>query len=330
MLVLGILVAAIAGVGGCVSYLAYARMALWPGAEAAARDYLSGRIAGARDDVLVHGVRSVALSGVELAGVSGMTLRAQLVYEGGVTGAATLELARVDGAWGVASCALESPAVLERVRGDARKAADLFLDAMRGGDWRALSATLAPELVARVGEAALRAQLHEFTHNVEEVRFADARTRAEPPRYAFHGLMRTSEGPPQDVDVTVRWRAGALAVADFRFQPSAAWLAEQRNVARQVALNFVSAMKSGVAADMMRVCHPRLVEALTPAKFDELAADFVNRLADITFDDARTLANHPVYDIRGVQKTQAGTELPASVRVQYIDGQYLITALRFE
>lgn len=329
-LVVLVALGAFAGVGGCASYLAYAHLALYPGAVAAAHSELDARAAARPEDPLYQGLRGVALSGLELEGVSAMKLRGQLAYGAGVNGEAVLALVRAGERWRVTACDLDCPALYERLRADAHHTAAAFLEALRGGDWTTLACTLDLDLVKRMGEEKIRGIQRDFNRTIDEARVSTSPAREEPSRWTFRGSARATEGPPLDVELTVRWRRGTLGVTDFRFEPAAAWLAEQRNVARQVALNFVAAMKAGEVADMMRACHPQLVETLTPARFEAMAQDFAAKLSDITFDEAKTVAHHPLYDLTGEQRTNEGARLPASVRVQYVDGRYLITALRFD
>ena len=345
----------VAAIGG-VSYLTYAAVALCPPAEAVARQFLGHlcagdagaayelldprvRIAQSRDAfmadvgrraVYYSSVRGLALAGQDLDGMSHITMRGPVAYGPGLSGDVTISLAKGEAGWRVLSHDVSCPQLLDALKERALKHGYAFLEAMRGGDFAALTALMDPTAVQRMGEPALRAQQATLSRHVDDSRFMESRTHVDFPRYGLHGVLRTSDGLPYEVDVQITWRGGDVKVTDFHLEPSAGWLAEQRHVARQVAANFVAAMKTGSAPEMIGACHPKLVEALGRARFEQMAAEYPAKLADITFDDARSSANHPIYEIVGIQKTLAGAELPASLRIQYVDGSYVITALSFD
>lgn len=312
----------VAGAVASAGYLAYATVALCPPAEATARAFLSRLCAGdvgaayelvdprvraslsreafmadvGRRAMYYTGVKGVALAGQEIDGVSHITMRGPVTYGAGLTGDLTISLAQGEQGWRVLSHTLECP-----------------------------------QLMAALREQALQAgREHVESKKFEDFRFMEARTQVEFPRYTLHGTAHTSDGLPHAIEVQVTWKREGFQVTNYRLDPDSTWLAEQRHVAKQVATNFVMALKSGSAPEMMAACHPKLVEALGRPKFEQMAAEFPQKLADIAFDDARSTAQHPIYEIAGTQRTHAGAQLPASIRVQFVDGSYVITALSFE
>lgn len=318
----------VVGAVASAGYLAYATVSLVPPAEAVARAFLARLSAGdvgaayelvdprvqtslSRDAFMADvgrramyysGVKGVALAGQEIDGVSHITMRGPVTYGAGLTGDLTISLARGEHGWRVLSHELACPDLMASLREQALAAGREYMESRRG----------------------------DSHHNIDDFRFMEARTQVEFPRYTLHGTLHTSDGLPHQVELQLTWKREGFTVTGYRLDADSSWLAEQKHVAKQVATNFVLALKSGSAPEMMATCHPKLVQAVGRPRFEEMAAEFPRKLADISFDDARSTAQHPIYEIVGVQRTIAGATLPASIRVQYVDGSYVITALSFE
>lgn len=342
--------------GGCTGYLAYGRLVLLPDADAVAKRFLAALTAGdaraahalmgtrrclapafdlfAADAearaVLLTRVKKLELGGHELVGVTGMTLKGPVAYENGLAGEATVALEREALDWRVVTYDVASAAQMLRQRDDAKRVAQDLIEALRAGEWGALARTLHPELVRRMGEDKLRALQKSFNRRVDEAKFTESKTRAEHPVYELHGCLRTAEGPPYDVRITLRWERAGIRATDVAFAPSAVWLADQKNLARQTALNFIAALRAGDGTAAIGVCHPQLVETLTAPKLVELAQQFPQKLSDVVFDEARSKWQHPTCELVGTQKTLAGPELPATLRVQYVEGRHWVTGFSFE
>lgn len=351
-----VVVLTVCGVVGGVSYLSLAAFSLYPPAEGVAREFMSHLFAGdagaayelidpavqantsrdafmaeaGRREVYYAGAKGIALAAQDLDGVSRISVRGPVTYGPGLTGEATVALRKTATGWRVVSHEITCPQLLDALRDSAVKAGYAFLDAMRGGDFATLTALMDPAAVQRLGEESLRKQQAGLARRVDDSRFVEAKTRADFPRYVLHGMIRTTDGLPYEVEIQLCWKRGQIRVTDWLLIPSAAWITEQRHVARQVASNFLTALKGGSAPDMIGACHPKLVEALGRTRFEEMAQEFPAKLADIVIDDTRSTAEHPIYEIVGAQKTLEGSELPMSLRVQYVDGSYVITAMNFE